>query len=221
MGSIAISVITDHAAQKLLDETFLHWTSAELLRDYNAVLRALASIKPDAFVTTANKTLTANVARQTIPTDGARFKRVLQWRGTSGTTEGAPVKQYDRDDLDHNEPTWRTTAGSAVEGFVPDDDPLTFHVFPPVASGVVLLEYYAAPTVATATNQTFPLADTYGHAVLCGVMALALAKNTKAADPGRAAWWLAQFNQALGLKVSADELTRTRGALVEQAKEKS
>lgn len=222
MGSLAISVITDKAAQKLLDDTFVHWPSAELLGDYNSALRLLASLKPEAFVKIANHTLTANRAKQTLATDGTQLKRVRQWRGTGGTTEGAAVKQMDRDDLDHNDPNWMTTVGAVVEGYIPDDsDPLTFYVYPPVAAGAVELEYFAAPTVATATSQTVPVADVYAHALLCGVMALAHGKSTKAGDLARSDYWMGQMMAVLGIQNTSSERTKTRAAMVEQIKEKA
>lgn len=202
MGTIACSVIVNRAAKTLFDETNVRWPATELLDYFNAALTWLVLNKPDAYVQIGQITLAAGPL-QTLPAGGTLVMNVLENLGANGTTVGKPIRQIERNELDHNNPDWLTQTGDSVLHWTFDKrDPKHFYVFPqPVGTWYVRALWSATPPRVTNVGDALPVDDLYETPLSYFVIGYALLKNSKSGDAAKAGSYLAMASNLIGLKM--------------------
>lgn len=202
--AITVGRIVDRAQTTLLDETGVQWSEAELIDYVNAAMNAIVGYKPDAYIKD-QAFATATASKQTLPADGIVLVDITQNLGANGTTPGKAVRQIDRTHLDHTNPDWHTSTGTAVLHFTYDKrNPKSFYVYPYVNSTWnIRIVYSAHPAAVTAVGNSFPMDDLYENPVYYWILAAAYAKNSKREDVGKYQLYSKQFTDCLGLKQQA------------------
>lgn len=201
MGTITVGRIVDRAKINLLDETGVQWAPAELLDHVNSGMNAIVQYKPDAYVVNASLATVAG-SKQTLPADGILLLDVIRNMGSGGSTPGKAVRQIDRNHLDHSNPDWHTTTGSAVLHFMYDKrDPKNFYIYPYVGSSWRLeVSYSAHPPAVDDVADTLPLDDLYEVPLYYWVMASCYSKNSKRGDMNKLNAYMTMFMNSIGMK---------------------
>lgn len=196
------SSILDRVSILLNDPSGTRWPSSQLIDWLNEAAHELVRVRPDANATYTDFLLTANSARQTIPTDGVAAIGLTHNRGADGATSGNAITPVPRIALDALVPAWRTTTGSAVEHFIFDPaTPKSFFIYPHLATTwYVELAYGRIPTDIDQPEDDFQLTDEWAAPVVDYVVSRALSKNKTEADGKKAAAHLQLFYNALGAK---------------------
>ncbi len=200
------------------DETVAtyRWTDIELIDYVNAAGRQIVSIVPEANVVDTILTFSNTIAKQSLPTGGIKFIKVLNNVSvTDALTIEGPVRQVEKDALDSFDPDWehdttiKTLAGSAdfFDHFMHDPrDKKAFYVYPPAsAAAYAKVQYSAIPTSVTAVGNTIPLDDEYLEAYTTYVTYRALTKESRDTIPDqyRQELWN-NFLTSLGQKLQGD-----------------
>lgn len=200
-----------HDAQTIIqDKTGVRWPLSELLRWFNLAQLAVVAARPDACA--RNESFTAVLGtKQVLPAEGLRLIDIP--RNETGTMK--PIRRIEKkvldDQLDWHDPS---SPQPVVQHYVYDDrDPKTFYLFPAPAAGVkVLLVYSVAPAAIEIANfendaKVVALDDVYCPPILDYILYRAYSKDAEyAGNTNRAMAHLQSFNNALGVKMSADQV---------------
>lgn len=191
----------------LVDVDKVYWTEDELVGWYNAALLAVIAARPDAHARQA----IVNAKRgtlQDLPVDALRLIRVI--RNESGSKR--PITAIEMATIDRLRPDWHAdaTTQNAAEHYVYDQrDPRHFYLYPAVNAGVsVLLSYsYVPQPIATGdvATATMPIDDVYYNPVIDYMLFRGFSKDAAFVNNGRARNHLVAFNEALGIKMQADD----------------
>lgn len=211
---LVISIL-NNASTILNDVANVRWPIAELQGWLNSGQREIVLLRPDASVTNASITLTANSTKQSIPTGGIRLLDVVRNMGVDGATPGNAIRLISRQVLDSLQPTWHSDAGQAsIDHFMEDPrDPKHFYVYPrPHATIVVQVEvlYSVEPADCTYNASTNPTAvisldDVYTNPLLDYILYRAYAKDaTFAASAAKSVAYYQAFAASLGVKTKVD-----------------
>ena len=167
MGTILASSIISDARIETLDEDSNSYriSDAEYLRMLNNAQRFIVMHVPKANVVNSAWQLAAGIL-QSIPTGCIELIGIDFNMGTNGTTQGAPIRIIDKDDLDLLKPDWTTvTAAATVQLYMfNDEDPSHFLVYPPQPSssqGYVRGPCSKTPTDIATTGTAISLDDIY------------------------------------------------------------
>ena len=137
------SIITK--VQELLqDKLGIRWPVAHLVAHINDGQREIATLRPDLFVVTVSISITG--VKHTIP--GAAVNPIEIVRNTNG----AAIRQTDRNMLDAVEPGWYSkTPSKVIKHFCYDSrEPDVFYTYPPAAAGASVDAVYSTlPADAT------------------------------------------------------------------------
>lgn len=199
MGTVLVSDTISNARSTLVDAAGTTWTDADLEAYYNEGLRALALLKPDAYVVDGDVALAAGT-RQVLP-EGAVAIFDVEYNSTSKRR----VTLVDKELLDEMNRFWpAATQETDVQHWCADPRERTvFVVTPPNnGSGSVHAVYGAVPPavgMSTGTSSAIPVGDQYEPAILQYVLHRAYAKNTKRQDLGKSQAALQQFMTLLGI----------------------
>ncbi len=170
MGTIVASSLFDEGARLIHDVDRVRWTDVDWLNWMNDGLRAVVTIKPDAYTLIVSHELVPSNTLQTIPIQGLHLLDVVRNMGADGLTPGRVVNVAARDMMDATYPDWHADpATGKINNFLYDiRAPKRFFVVPqaPATPWVVELMYAAVPPAITLGNQTLPLDDIYVNAVL-------------------------------------------------------
>lgn len=145
MTTTAQSIIRE--AQELLQDTEgTRWPATELVAHLNDGQRDIATIRPDLFTILAAIALVAG-PRQALPAACVDFVEMPR------NTNGAALRQADRNMLDAVEPSWYTKAGvQTIKHFCYDArEPNVFWVYPPAAVGASVDAVYSTMPADVAT----------------------------------------------------------------------
>lgn len=193
------------------------WTDAELIDYVNAAARQIVQIVPEANSIDAIVSITNTIARQSLPSGGIKFMKVVRnISAANGTTQEGPVRYVEKDVLDGFDPDWefdttiKAIAASVnfFEHYCHDPrEPKIFYVYP-AASAQAYAEvlYSAIPTAMTVVGDTIPLADEYLEGYYGYITYRALTKESRDSMPTafRQQLWN-NFLVSLGQKVQADQ----------------
>jgi hypothetical protein len=164
MATTAQQLFTELRNTQLSDKEAVTWPDADLLIALNGALSMLTLVRPDATATTTVMTL-VDGTRQSIPSDGQRFLRLLRNVGSDGRI-GRAIKFMDINSLDAMAPDWHSTpATTAIYEYGFDKNtPKEFYVYPAAATGMrVELQYSKQPTRLTSTASIIPVDDIYNQ----------------------------------------------------------
>ncbi len=137
MGTILASSIISDIRIDTLDEDASNYrlTDLEILKMINNAQRFVVQHVPKANVVNDPWKLSAGIL-QTIPAGCIELISVDFNMGTDGTTQGAPIRIIEKEELDLLKPDWPTdTASATVQLYMFNDkDPTHFYVYPPQPS---------------------------------------------------------------------------------------
>lgn len=169
----------------------------------------------------------ADGSTPSVPIYGTQFLSPRRNMGANGTTPGAAIRILDRDALDASDPLWHTRTGTTIKGVVVDPQtPLWFYVYPgvPPTTDVWIEQAYNAlplpiPNTATvdsdgvhasgvysnaqSSTQTITISDEHVDDLVNYVLARLLMKDSKYADPVKAAAHTTLFTGSINAKVTA------------------
>lgn len=210
MATTRVVHVLNDAQTIIQDKTGVRWPLTELLGWFNLAQLAVVAARPDACA--RNEPFPAQLGtKQTLPAEGLRLIDIP--RNESGTMK--PVRRIEKkvldDQLDWHDPS---SPSQVVQHYVYDDrDPKTFYLFPAPAAGVqVLLVYSVAPAAIEIANfdtdlTVMALDDVYRPPILDYILYRAYSKDAEyAGNANRAMGALQAFNNALGVKMSADQV---------------
>lgn len=173
MSTLTVGWMVDVVEKKLLDESNVDYSQAELIGLYNLSLRLICSLVPRAYSKYSN-ILLASGTLQSIPSDGLALVEITRNMGTDGLTVGASVREASLDAFKKLYPDWSTeSSDAAIKNFmrIPEMD-ASFHVFPPSdGTGYVHCVYTATPPSTTYDaagdweDDKIPLSDEFVPAI--------------------------------------------------------
>lgn len=211
MATLTAQNLIDRVNDTLQDTTNVRWPTNELLRYLNDSQREIVLLRPDASVTTAAVSLTANETKQTLPTSGVRLLDVTRNMGTGGTTPGKAIRLISREVLDTQINDWHSSVGQTeVKHYMFDPrNPKVFYVYPRVhVSTAVWVEliYSSSPTDVATVNTTISLDDIYANAMIDFMLYRAYSKDAEyASNANYAQQHYQSFLTSLGLKGKTDD----------------
>ena len=170
MATVKVIDLIDRAEEILQDTTNVRWSQQTLLNYLNDAQREIVLYRPDANPVNATFTLTANSAKQTLPSAGLRLLSI--YKNVSPNTK--PITNIERRVLDDQIEDWHGTTGTGVQHYVYDPlDPKIFYVYPhtTASDATISIVYSSAPTDITISNFTnattvISLDDVYANAIL-------------------------------------------------------
>ena len=140
------------------------------IKYFNAAVRALILVRPDAGATTASVQLVAGVI-QTLPAAYLRLLDISRNMGSDGNTAGKIITPTARKHLNYANLLWPAASGdTAIDSFSYDkNNPLRYYVSPPVSSDTdVYVEMVASklPTTVTATGDASGINDVFFEPII-------------------------------------------------------
>jgi len=213
--AITAREVLEDAITILQDPSNVRWPLPELRNALNSGLRAMATLQPRSTSKTQTLTLVQGT-QQALPAGVHLILRVVR------NVNGPEISPIDRDTLDHLIPDWHDTTvmpyGKMVQHLITDaSDPEVFWVFPGNdATGQIICQVSKMPTmvdtgqasetaIASYEDIVLDVADTYFNALVNYVLYKAFSKDIQmAGNANRAAAYLAQFNQDLGITRAAN-----------------
>ncbi len=206
--AISAQSIIRRVVETLQDPTSIRWPVPELVRYLNDGQREIKLHRPDTVRQTGDIPLVAG-SRQTLP--AAADKLIEIW---NNKTSKRAVQMVDRRILDDQSPGWHALPGSAdILHYTYDPRvPTEFFVYPPAATGAVLVGAYsinpadvtepADGSLYTAVAGNVAVIDALANALQDYVLYRAYTKDSEYAGNGaRAQAHYAAFANALGLEV--------------------
>lgn len=209
MTILAQDLIND-IADELSDETFITWTSAELLAYLNSATLRVCLLRPDASSSVEAIQLVAGT-KQTLPATARRLLDIFRNMGADGATPGKAITSTDTRSMDLYRPTWHKDTGKTyVDHFMYDEEtPDTFFVTPPVhTTTAVYVDMKLAnnPTAITdSATENVQVNDVYRPALEHWMLYKAYDKETDSDHSvAEAKFHFQAFNQLFGLKGKVD-----------------
>ena len=206
--AIAAQSIIRRVVETLQDPTSIRWPVPELVRYLNDGQREIKLHRPDTVRQTGDIPLVAG-SRQTLP--AAADKLIEVWHNK---TSRRAVQMVDRRILDDQSPGWHALAGTTeILHYTYDPRvPTEFFVYPPAATGAVLVGAYsinpadvtepADGSLYTAVAGNVAIIDSLANALQDYVLYRAYTKDSEYAGNGaRAQAHYTAFANALGLEV--------------------
>jgi hypothetical protein len=206
--SVTVQTVINNARTLLQDTDTggIRWTDPELIAWLNEATAEVVRIHPEANSKNIDHNLVAGT-KQRIPTDGVQLINVIRNVGVGGAP-GRVIRLIDHNIMNNERPDWHMETPTAVATRFTFDhkDPFNFYVYPPNSgTGRVTLVYSGAPTVVTAIGNDFPITAIYAAPVVNYICFRAWMKQVgDAASEQRAASYLALFNNAMGVKKTAE-----------------
>lgn len=204
---IPVKTILDQARHTLVDADKVYWLESELIGWYNAAVLAVIAARPDAHA----KQVVINTIQgtlQTLPSDALRLIRVIR----NESAGKRPITDIAMDLLDRSRPDWHSDSAPAeiAQHYVYDPrDPRNYYLYPAMSAGkTVRLSYsYVPPSVTeeTLAGAIMPIDDVYFNSVLDFMLWRGFSKDGAFVQNGRARTHLVSFNEALGIKMQADD----------------
>jgi hypothetical protein len=215
---MTVQDIMDRVSTLYNDTSFARVSQTMYLKFLDDSLSQLVLARPDAHYKISNVLLSAGT-KQTVPADCITLMDIYRNRGADGTSNGAPVWQVNRKDLDyfsnwHGDPTTVTTE---ITEFAYDSKfPNTYWVSPPpVLAQPVYVEMaysypftsYAAMGWTSAVGQTIDTQETFKNPICAYMLYLLYSTDSSSKyDKDVAEKYRTDFYNALGLEMKAGSL---------------
>jgi hypothetical protein len=209
MATVKVIDLIDRAEEILQDTTNVRWSQQTLLDYLNDAQREIVLFRPDANPVNASFTLTADSAKQSLPSAALRLLSI--YRNSNPTSK--PITNIERRVLDDQIEDWHGTTATNVEHYVYDPlDPKIFYVYPHTTASDATIEivYSSSPTDITISNfssdtTVISLDDIYANAILDYMLYRAYQKDTEyAGDLQRSGVYMQSFQNSLGIKNQVD-----------------
>jgi hypothetical protein len=178
MSNLTVGWMIDVVEKKILEESNIDFSEAELVGLYNLTLRLIVSLVPRAYTKTESWIMAAGIL-QSIPSDGMRLVDVYLNMGDDGETPGSPITEADQDSMREMVPGWATeTATSEIEHFmrIPNMD-ASFNCYPPSdGTGYIQGVFSATPPTVVYDeedvwkSERIPISDEFVNAIPDGIM---------------------------------------------------
>lgn len=188
-------------AATLNDTAHTRWTTAHLAEYLTDALRALATVRPQAFEETREVALAAG-SLQEIPADAVAILGVVRNVG------GASITPADRAHLDLYDPDWHLTPSPVIDHWFPDPKtPRRYYVASPALAGTEIeVQIAVRPSVIAAPGQgqewpEIDLDPVYEAPLRDWMLYRAYAMDSDAGLPARAVAYRTAFYQQFGLGV--------------------
>ena len=206
--AIAAQSIIRRVVETLQDPTSIRWPVPELVRYLNDGQREIKLHRPDTVRQTGDIPLVAG-SRQTLPASADKLIEV--WHNKASKRA---VQMVDRRILDDQSPGWHALNGvTEILHYTYDPRvPTEFFVYPPAATGAVLVGAYSVnPTdvaepadgsLYTAVTGNVAVIDALANALQQYILARSFMKDSEyAGNSSRAQAHYAMFADALGIEV--------------------
>jgi len=209
MATVKVIDLIDRAEEILQDTTNVRWSQQTLLDYLNDAQREIVLFRPDANPVNASFTLTANSAKQSLPSAALRLLSI--YRNSNPTSK--PITNIERRVLDDQIEDWHGTTATNVEHYVYVPlDPKIFYIYPHTTASEATIEivYSSSPTDITISNfssdtTVISLDDIYANAILDYMLYRAYQKDTEyAGDLQRSGVYMQSFQNSLGIKNQVD-----------------
>ena len=219
------------ANQQLQDNRGIKWTPENMLPYLNLAINEIINLKPDAYTMTRNVTLISGT-RQPSPktvlateeqgeTDTVQVVKILDVThnmGTGGTTRGKAIISIPKGQIDYLVPDWATFPEAREVRFVIIDEKGDdyYYVFPPQTNGgtyqQIEMLLSVLPLELTATDDEFPLDDSYRPACVDYLVGRALLEETTIPNAqAKGQTFMQKFMQDLGIKSSIEKNNKEKG----------
>lgn len=179
-GLNAIQTILLNARQQIQDVIGGKWGDDVLLPYLDLAILAIITVKPSAYPTSSDITLVAG-AKQSLPAGAISLLDVVCNLGVADAPASAIVT-VTKDAMDNLLPGWMyATAAAAAEFAVTDtNDPKAFYVYPPQTGSTAKVRAIIStpPAELSATDDTFPLDDSYRIPAIDYLIHLCLKEET-------------------------------------------
>lgn len=188
------------------DVTSVRWPIDEVCEYFNWAQREVAAYRPDASQTRGNVTISAG-AKQSLPAGATKLLDI------HANASGGAMRLVNREVLDAQIRTWRSTSAAAPMHFMYDPrTPLIFEIYPPASGSTTVDASYStlptdiavATTGGTYTNVTgnLSLPDIFAGAVTDFILYRMYSKDAEyAGNAQRAAAHYTAAANALGVEV--------------------
>ena len=206
--AIAAQSIIRRVVETLQDPTSIRWPVPELVRYLNDGQREIKLHRPDTVRQTGDIPLVAG-SRQTLP--AAADKLIEVWHNK---TSRRAVQMVDRRILDDQSPGWHALPGTTeILHYTYDPRvPTEFFVYPPAATGAVLVGAYsinpadvtepADGSLYTAVAGNVAIIDSLANALQQYILARCFMKDSEyAGNSARAQAHYQMFADAMGIEV--------------------
>ena len=191
----------------LSDAGKVRWPDPEMLGWLNSAQLQIVVVRPDALSAKADLSLVAGV-EQTLPAGALRLLDIIR------NVSGRGITLVNRDRLTALNRTWFVQAQQdVIKHFTFDNnDPRSFHVFPPASTAAKVRVLYAArPSDCATLASTLGVDDTFEGPLIDFICYRAWAKDgDSAADSQRSANALQAFMTSLTGKTQADAAATPR-----------
>jgi hypothetical protein len=204
MGDLLLIV-----SQQLQDEFAVNWPPSKMLPYVNLALLEIANLAPESSPEERVVTLSAGTRQELSHTTTLSLMSAIC--NVSGTTDviGQTVTTVKKTALDHMLPGWMTFPQGASVSYVAKDEqnPLVFHVFPPVAAASkIKMLVSTPPDEVTADTTDFPLNKTYIPAFIDYMIYRCIGEETTVQNSqAKAAAYYNKFLQHLGIKTAVEK----------------
>lgn len=206
--AISAQSIIRRVVETLQDPTSIRWPVPELVRYLNDGQREIKLHRPDTVRKTGDIPLVAG-SRQTLPADADKLIEI--W---NNKTSKRAVQMVDRRILDDQSPGWHALNGvTEILHYTYDPRvPTEFFVYPPAATGAVLVGAYSVnPTdvtepadgsLYTAVTGNVAVIDSLANALQQYILARCFMKDSEyAGNAARAQAHYQMFADAMGIEV--------------------
>jgi hypothetical protein len=184
----------------------LRYSDEDLLGFSNDVLKRMALVRPDLFVTRVDFPCVAGQVVQDLPTDCIRLVNVIRIKG------GTAVSEANYTQLVSTTPTWTTNPSGPAKNFLRNfRNPRSFYIYPQAPEDqVLIIEYSQSPRAYTESEEVGLLNDVYEATVVDGVVFLAESIDDENVRNGRAQMFKDNFTRALIESSETRPLTDTQ-----------
>lgn len=205
MTTTAQSIIKD-AVTIAQDVTSVRWKIDEVCSFFNWAQKEVVAYRPDASQVRAAIPVVAG-AKQTLPTGATKLIDV------HADANGSAIRMVNRELLDLQSPTWRSTSAAVPKHFMYDvRTPTVFEVYPPASGSTTVDASYStlpadisiATTGGTYSDVTgnLALADQFAGAVVDLILYRMFSKDAEyAANQERAQSHLSAAANSLGVEI--------------------
>lgn len=212
--TIQASSVLKRCIDTLQDTTSVRWPVEELVRYLNDAQREVVLYRPDAMVTTVEKSLVAG-SKQDLKAAGLAAAKLIEITRNVNNSEQffGGVRLINREILDSQKPDWHaeTLSGNIQHYMYDPRNPLEFYVYPPAKTTAVLEIIYSkyptdineASALGSVTgNLSVP--DIYSNVVQDYILYRAYSKDSEyAGNAQRAQAHYGAFANALGIEIQA------------------
>lgn len=189
-------------------DTPYRYSDNDLLGYLNQTIKRMVVLRPDLFGEIGDIPTTAGTAVQSLPTDALRLIDIFQVKGGNAITE------VDRETMARYYPDWmNATAGSPVNFMRHVKNAERFFLYPPPASGTVLVgEYSKIPADYALTDTITKPSDAFFPTLVDGVVWLAESADDESINSKRAEFFLQLFTSQLSASLQSRTVTDTKPA---------